>query len=228
MTKRKRARLARARRSPRSPRDAQPETEQKILDAARRVFVRRGTAGARMQEIAAEAGVNQALLHYYYRSKERLSAAVFAQFASRLIPTVVGILGSDASLDDKVDRVVAAYLKNLSQNPFLPGYVLSEMHHHPERVQQLVGSLAGGEPSRMMSPVFTQLQQQIDERVAAGAMRPISAHQFTVNLLSLCVFPFAARPMLGIMLGFNDASFARFIEQRRTELPAFFRNALRP
>src|SRR5215213_5762023 len=98
------------------------ETEQKILEAARAVFIRRGTAGARMADIAQEAGVNQALLHYYFRSKERLSNAVFAQIAGRLFPMLPQVLGSDAPLDTKIDQLIALYLDNLSRNPFLPGY----------------------------------------------------------------------------------------------------------
>src|SRR5689334_781276 len=89
------------------------ETEQRILTAARAVFIRRGTAGARMQEIAREAGVNQALLHYYFRSKERLSDAVFRQVAAGLFPTLVVTLGSDASLDQKIEQLVALYLDTL-------------------------------------------------------------------------------------------------------------------
>src|SRR6478736_10462542 len=82
------------------------DTEQRILDAAHVVFIRRGTAGARMQEIAEEAGVNQALLHYYFRSKERLAQAVFQQLASRLFPALIQTLASDLSLDEKIDRLV--------------------------------------------------------------------------------------------------------------------------
>ena len=109
------------------------DTEARILHAARAVFIRRGTAGARMQEIAEEAGVNQALLHYYFRSKERLSEAVFRETAGRMFPILIGTLGSDASIDEKIERIVDAYLDNLSRSPFLPGYVISELHHHPER-----------------------------------------------------------------------------------------------
>src|SRR5947207_5844118 len=83
------------------------ETEAKILEAARSVFIRRGTAGARMQEIAAEAGVNQALLHYYFRSKAQLGAAVFGQMASRLFPALLQVLASDAALDAKIEQIVA-------------------------------------------------------------------------------------------------------------------------
>ena len=203
-------------------------TEQRILDAARTVFVRRGTAGARMQEIAEEAGVNQALLHYYFRSKDRLAAAVFQQLAERLFPALMQTLGSDLPLDAKIDRVVALYLENLQRSPFLPGYLLSELHHHPERVEQLLASVAGRSPRDVIPPAFAKLAMQIDERVKAKTMRPIRPEQFAANLISLCIFPFAARPMLQIVFNMDDAAFAQFIERRATELPEFFRNALRP
>jgi TetR/AcrR family transcriptional regulator len=204
------------------------ETERRILDAARTVFIRRGTAGARMQEIAAEARVNQALLHYYFRSKERLSAAVFQQFASRLFPAVLGVLSSDRTLDDKIDALIATYIDNLVQNPFLPGYLLSELHHQPERVEQFLAAVSGGTHGAAIQSAFLVVGRQIKEAVDAGTMRPIAPQQFFINLISLCIFPFAARPMLSIALGMDDAAFIRFMEQRRWELPSFFRSALRP
>jgi len=210
------------------PLPADRETEQRILDAARQVFIRRGTAGARMQDIAAEAGVNQALLHYYFRSKERLSGAVFQQLASRLFPALIQTLGGEGSVDEKVDAVIALYLENLSRNPFLPGYLLSELHHHPERLPQLLAAATGTEPGKVLARVFGKLGDQIEQSVRAGTMRPISVEQFVANLISLCVFPFAARPMLSMVFGMDDLEFARFIERRKTELPEFFRNALRP
>lgn len=203
-------------------------TEQRILDAARAVFVRKGTAGARMQEIAAEAGVNQALLHYYFRSKERLSAAVFQQLAMRLFPAIVETLGGDLPLDHKIDRFVALYLENLQRAPFLPAYLLAELHHHPERVEQVLASVTGGTPGAVMRPLFRKLGAQIDEGVRAGSMRPIAPEQFAANLISLCIFPFAARPMFRIMFEMDDARFDAFIERRRKEIPDFVRNALRP
>src|ERR1044071_2972837 len=78
------------------------DAEQRILDAAHTVFIRRGTAGARMQEIAREAGVNSALLHYYFRAKDRLAAAVFLRAAGELFPAVIAILTSAQSFEDKV------------------------------------------------------------------------------------------------------------------------------
>lgn len=220
---------AQARKAPRRAAKPLPdgETERRILEAARQVFIRRGTHGARMQEIAREAGVNQALLHYYFRTKERLAVAVFQMIAGRILPVLIDTLGSDLPLDEKVDRLIGLYIQNLSLNPFLSGYLISELHHHPERAAQLVGAAIGAEPARVLPPVVEKLRRQIEDAVAAGRMRHISPQQFIVNLVSLCVFPFAARPMLAVILGLDDKTFPRFIEQRKTELPAFFHNALR-
>lgn len=204
------------------------ETEKRILDAATKVFSRHGTAGARMQEIAEEAGVNQALLHYYFRSKERLSEAVFRQTAGHMFPAVIGIFGADSTIAEKIDSIVDMYLTVMSRTPFLPGYIISELHHHPERIPQLLGTIAGTDLGEALRPALEKLEKQLAAEARAGRMRRISAQQFIVNLLSLCIFPFAARPMLRAALGFDDAGFAKFIEQRRKELPLYIRSALQP
>ena len=204
------------------------DTERRILDAARIVFVRRGTSGARMQEIAEEAGVNQALLHYYFRSKERLSEAVFAETAGRMFPAVVGILGGDFTIDEKIDRIVETYLDTMSRSPFLPGYILSELHHHPERIPKLLGSVSGKSFSSTLLPVIEKLDKQLASEARKGHIRRISAQQFVVNLLSLCVFPFAARPMFRAAFDMDDDAFAKLIATRRRELPQFIKSALRP
>src|SRR5689334_12199035 len=125
------------------PRQRDGTTEARILDAAHAVFLRRGTAGARMQEIAAEAGVNQALLHYYFRSKDHLAKATFARAASQLLPVVIQILAGDEELEAKVARIIQVELDHLSRAPYLPGYILSEINHHPDRVPELIGALSG-------------------------------------------------------------------------------------
>ncbi|MGD8495355.1 MAG: TetR family transcriptional regulator [Gemmatimonadales bacterium] len=204
------------------------ETESRILDAAREVFLRRGTAGARMAEIAEEAGVNQALLHYYFRSKAGLAEAVFQRAARELFPPVLRTLASEAPLEEKVREVVRIELDTLQRNPFLPGYVLSELNHHPERVGQFVESMTGVQLDTVAPRMFDRLGAQIDEAVAAGELRPIAAEQFVINLLSLCIFPFAARPLLVAVMGMDDDAFGAMIERRKTELPEFFLRGLRP
>ena len=204
------------------------DTEQRILDAAHAVFLRRGTAGARTQEIAKEAGVNSALLHYYFRTKERLAEAVFRRAAGQLMPAVVRILASEIPLEDKVAQVVDVELRQLSATPYLPGYILSELAHHPERISQLFSSATGMAPADIGKRVFKVLRAQIDARVKSGRMHPIAPEQLTINLLALCVFPFAARPMVMALLGLDQAGFEQFINRRRKELAPFFLRALRP
>ena len=219
-----------ARRPPAATRETERDgdTEQRILDAAHRVFIRTGTAGARTQEIAAEAGVNSALLHYYFRSKERLAAAVFRRAAGELFPAVAGVLASDRPLEDKVREVVAIEIDRLSRTPYLPAYVISELAHHPERIQQLLSAVTGSRPQSLGEAVIARIDAQIRAGVRARRLRPIAAEQFLVNLLSLCIFPFAAQPMLAALLGLEGKSFTRFIEERKRTLPEFFMSALRP
>jgi TetR/AcrR family transcriptional regulator len=209
------------------PAAADQGTEGRILDAAHVVFMRRGTAGARMQEIAREAGVNSALLHYYFRSKERLSEAVFRRAAANLLPAVLEVLASDREIEDKVEAVIDIELSRLLKTPYLPGYILSELAHHPERIRQLVSAVTGMIPEDVGREVLVTLRKQINARVRSGTFHPIEPEQFVINLLSLCVFPFAARPMVSLILGLDDAGFERFIARRRRELPAFFLRALR-
>jgi AcrR family transcriptional regulator len=229
MAKKASTAVAKTQAAPRRTDDAVPDAEARILEAARSVFIRRGTAGARMQEIAAEAGVNQALLHYYFRSKNALSAAVFEQLASRLFAALLQALAEESTLDEKIDRIVALYHDNLSKNPFLPGYIIAELQHHPERIETLLARIGGGrDPRQVVLPLFVRLGEQIEAEVRAGRMRPIGPRQFVVNLVSLCIFPFAARPMLAMMLGLDDDAFPSFIDERRRTLADFYRNALRP
>ena len=181
-----------------------------------------------MQEIAEEAGVNQALLHYYFRTKDRLAEAVFREAAVRLAPAVLGVLGSDDPIERKVERFVHTYIDMVRKHPFVPAYILAELHHHPERLAALAAELTGDASAPMAQALTDKLGAQLRERVAAGAMRPIEPVQFLVNLLGLCVFPFVARPVLRVAFAIDDDAFERFLDQRRAELPNFILSALRP
>lgn len=207
---------------------AEHETEERILEAAHAVFLRRGTAGARMREVAEEAGVNKALLHYYFRSKEGLARAVFRRALESLLPEVVGVLGSDAELEEKVRRVVAVEMEALGRSPFLPGYVLGELTHRPERVQEAFESVLGSKMERMGEEVLSVLRRQLAEAARMGRMRPVKAEELVLNLLSLLMFPFAGRPLLQAVLGLDEAGYAALLEERKERLPEFILNAMRP
>lgn len=208
--------------------DREPGTEEKILAAAADVFHRRGTAGARMAEIAEEADVNQALLHYYFRSKADLARAVFQKSARQLFPRVLAVLASDTPLEEKVQTVVRIELDFLLHHPHLPGYILSELTHQPDRAGELIAALTGSDVGDFAPRLMRTLGEQIDAAVAEGRMRQIAPESFVVNLLSLCVFPFAARPLVSAVAGLDEAGFAEMIERRKAELPVFFFRGLEP
>ncbi len=201
--------------------EADTDTRERILDAARTAFRESGTSGARMQEIADAAGVNKALLHYYFRNKETLAGGVFIRELGRLIRPVFDTLGSDATVEAKVHRVVGLYLDTLSEFPGLPSYVLSEIHFHPERLEDFLTQVTEGDPRARAARVFAVLGRQLEEEEAAGRIRPITAHEFVVNLVSLCVFPFAASPLLRVLTG-GDEAVDRLLGARKERLPSFF------
>ena len=209
-----------------TPLDA--DTESRILDAAHTVFLRRGTAGARMTEIAREAGVNHALLHYYFRSKQRLAEAVFRRAIGQFFPVFLGVLASDAPIEEKVRLVAAAQIDMLLRNRFLPGYLLAELNHYPERAEQLLSTMAGTSPSTVRSRLFGTLGAQLEDAARRGVLKPITPQEFVLNLVSMVVYPFAARPLVMAIMGLDDAAFGAMMERRKGELPVFFLAALRP
>jgi AcrR family transcriptional regulator len=204
------------------------DTESRILDAAHAVFMRRGTAGARMTEIAREAGVNHALVHYYFRSKQRLADAVFRRAIGQFFPIMIGVLASDAPLEEKVRLVAAAQIDMLQNNRYLPGYLLAELNHYPERAEQLLETMSGTTPADLRSRLFGTLGAQLELAARDGAIRPTRPQEFVLNLVSMVVYPFAARPLVMAVMGLDDATFTAMMEARKTEIPAFFLAALRP
>ncbi|MGH7629910.1 MAG: TetR/AcrR family transcriptional regulator [Gemmatimonadales bacterium] len=197
------------------------ETRERILDAAHAVFLRKGTANGRTQEIADEAGVNKALVHYYFGTKAALADAIFERATGTLLPRIFGILADPArTIPEKVREIVREQIDFHSTRPYLAGYVVSEMHAEPERVARLFAR-QGGAP-------LDVLRRQLREAARAGTIRPISAEQFVVNLMALLVFPFAIRPALGALLSLEPSRWTAFLEERRRLLPDFFLAGLRP
>jgi TetR/AcrR family transcriptional regulator len=194
-------------------------TEQRILAAAKKTFLQKGMNGARMQEIADTAGINKALLHYYFRNKEQLFRAVFQTTIGEMLPQLFGILTEEAPLEVKVYQLADKYIDFLTENKQLPLFVLSEIQRDPD---QLFANLDIGS----IAP-FDSLQKQLDEEVAAGNIIPISAKEFVMNFISMAVFPFIARPMIQKVMNMPSEAFEQMMEKRKKQLPAFFMNALR-
>ena len=209
-----------------TPLDA--DTETRILDAAHAVFMRRGTAGARMTEIARDAGVNHALVHYYFRSKQRLAEAVFRRAIGQFFPVMIETLVSEAPVEDKVRLVAAAQIDMLLKNRYLPGYLIAELNHYPERAEQLLGAMSGTTPANLRARLFGTLGRQLEEAARHGTLKPIAPQDFVLNLVSMVIYAFAARPLVMVLMGLDDPAFTAMMERRKAEIPEFFLAALRP
>jgi len=200
---------------------ADQETRERILDAAHTVFIRKGTASSRTQEIAAEAGVNKALVHYYFGTKAALADAIFERALGSLMPRIFGILADpNRSIEEKVPDIVREQIDFHSTRPYFAGYLLSELHAQPQRISRLI--------VRNGRVPLDVIRRQLQQAAKAGTIRRISAEQFVVNLMGLLIFPFAIRPALGEMLALDATRWRAFIEERRRLLPDFFMAGLRP
>lgn len=192
--------------------------EQDIFRAAEQVFHERGYDGARMQEIADRAGINKAMLHYYFRSKDRLFETVFSETLARILPQVVEPLASDLPLGIKIRRFIETYVEQLQKNPTLPGFIIHELNQHPERLREAA--------LEHIAPALPALRLQIDEAVAQDRIKPIKAEDLIANLVSLCVFPFLARPVLQAVLGMDSSEYEHFLGERGNAVTEFVFNAL--
>lgn len=188
-------------------------TEERILDSAKKIFVEKGMAGARMQDIADDAAINKALLHYYFRSKEKLFEVIFKEAAARLFPTIANILNADLPLFDKIRRFTHDYLEIVIENPYLPLFVLNEINKKPHAFAKKV--FGNGRP-----PVH-KLAEQIEQEVRKKTIRPISAAHLVINMMSMCIFPFLGKPMIQIAMNIDNAQFRDLMEERKTIIADF-------
>ena len=194
--------------------------EAQILGAAKKIFIAKGMAGARMQDIADEAGINKALLHYYFNNKEKLFQVIFLEAANKLFPRVNEIFSADLPLFDKIRLFCEEYLTIISENPYLPMFVLNELHRNPSNFLGKIWK----DKSRPNPSAFLA---QMETEVRKGTIRNIGPLQLLINLLSLTIFPFVAKPMIQQTLGLDEWQFRATMEQRKKEIPEFIINAIR-
>jgi AcrR family transcriptional regulator len=190
------------------------ETEQKIVTSAEKLFYLKGKAGTSMQDIADDAGINRTLLNYYFRSKDQLFEAVFRKAMSTFVPNLAAMLRSDMSFEDYVPRLIQTIIDTMLENPQIPIFVLQELSSNPDRMPQLVREM-GIDPALAIS----KMQK---EKLSGGAGTG-DPRQTILNLLSLCIFPFAARPVVTEILYQGDSeAYIAAMEERKEYLPRMF------
>ena len=189
-------------------------TEEKILLSASKVFTEKGYAGTRTRDIAEEAGINLALLNYYFRSKEKLFEQVMKVKMVLLFGKIVPILTNEkTSLDEKIDLVSEKYFEILSKNPNLPLFVLSEMQKKNSEVKSIIP----------VNKIFKNsvILKQIQER--KPEMNP---SHFLINFLSMTIFPFITKPVFNTFDLMKESEYQQFVEERKTLVPIWIKTLL--
>ena len=186
-------------------------TEERIKQAARKLFTQHGFAAVRTRDIASEAGINLALLNYYFRSKQKLFDLVMMEnFRKFLSGMTVNFQDPTLTIEDRLERIVAAYVDFLTEFPDLPLFILNEIKGNPSKIAEQIRQEVG--PAR--SAFFKELQ----EAKKGGRIELDPAH-FIINLVGLTVFPFVARPLLLRVTGVSDEQFLGLMEERKKLVP---------
>jgi AcrR family transcriptional regulator len=188
-------------------------TEQKIFEAARDIFQSKGLEGARMQEIADKAEINKSMLHYYYRSKEKLFEKVYELSIIKLIPQVASLLNEDMPLDVKLRKFSAKYLELIKANPDIPLFVIHEMNKNPNRLKKFIAREVG----RRVKPFLEQLKEEREK----GKTVNLPPEQIFVNIMSMLIFPFLGRPVLQVIFEMDEDAFSNFIAVREAFIPDY-------
>ena len=170
--------------------------EERIKAAARKVFHQKGYAATRTRDIAEEAGINHAMLNYYFRSKEKLFQIVMTETMTQFFKGVGVILNDETtSLDEKIERVVANYIDLLLEEPELPTFILNEVRPNPQ---------------------FFVEQSPIGEALTHSVL----------NVIGLVIFPFVAKPILSTITNLPEAQYKALMLQRKTLIPQWIKAIL--
>jgi TetR/AcrR family transcriptional regulator len=185
------------------------ETQKKIILAAHEVFIEKGLEGARMQEIADRAGINKALLHYYFRSKDQLFDAVFQEIIGTVMPTFTEKIGPDINILDLITSFIGFYNDFFRKNPQFPQFFFHEIWQHPDKLADFIKSQKVN-PAEMVKNAKSKIPPIIDSEYLPQHM--------IANVLGMCLFPHIARPLFQRLFFENDeVMYDQFLSER-TEL----------
>ncbi|MBD0377124.1 MAG: TetR/AcrR family transcriptional regulator [Flavisolibacter sp.] len=190
-------------------------TEEKIQEAARKVFTRKGYAATRTRDIAEESGINLALLNYYFRSKEKLFHIIMSEKVQNLFGTMLAIVNNpETSLKEKIELIVEHYFALLEENPDLPLFVLSEIRNHPSFFEEKFHL------SRVLrnSEFIKQIAQERPD------LNPL---ENALNLLGMIIFPFIARPILFGNEPQQQKAFNKILQERKQLIPRWIEACLK-
>lgn len=196
------------------------QTEEKIFEAAEEVFEEKGLSGARMQNIADRAGINKSLLHYYYRTKDHLFEAVFTKLAMKVFSKFTPIFDGNLSIEEKIRFFFREHIEFLRKNPRLPGFILNEINSNPERIKKLISNI---DIRSIWKTVLEQHQHELHKYNITEENLP----QLLSSIVSLSVFPFAARGIFATVFEKFGYDFDSYIEDRKEYAAEFVIRSIR-
>ena len=194
-------------------------TEERIKAAARKVFHQKGFAGTRTRDIAEEAGINHAMLNYYFRSKEKLFEMVMMETMAQFFKGVNLMLNDEStSLDEKIDLIVSNYVDLLLKEPELPTFILNEVRPNPQAFVE----------QNPIKEALTHsvLTRQYAEAVARGEVTEPNLMQAILNVIGLVIFPFIAKPILTSIINIPEEQYKALMLQRKTLIPQWIKAML--
>lgn len=199
--------------------DNDKQTEEKIFEAATDVFVEKGMDGARMQDIATHAGINKALLHYYFRTKDQLFNTVFEMIARKIFKKFAPVFDENLSLEEKIRFFFKEHISFLQENPRLPGFLLNEVNRNPARIKKLLKNV---DFDNIWFKIYDQHKEELKKYNITQAVLP----QLMISIAAISVFPFAAKGILEGILEKLDIDFDQYMEERKEFAAEFVINAI--
>lgn len=197
--------------------------EQKILEAAEELFLDKGYTRTSTTEIAKKAGCTHAMVHYYFRTKERLFEKIFENKINLFAVVFNGPDLPGETFEDKLRRRIGAHFDILVENPKLPILILTDMTNSAERI-----SLAREAMGYFPEMLFNNLGRELEVEIQKGTVRPISARDLVMNILSLNIFTFVSLPLFSMIINLPDEQKSQFLDHRKQEIIETIIRSLRP
>jgi len=195
-------------------------TEEKIKNAARTVFYKKGYAAARTRDIAEEAGINLALLNYYFRSKEKLFNIIMTETLSGFIQRMIVVLNDETTtLEKKTELIASKYIDLIIKEPEVPTFIISEIRNNPDMLLEKI-------PLKEIvnKSIFFKQHQKALEGNESIESNPL---QFLMNLMGLIVFPFIAKPLIMGISGINTEAFNQMMLERKKMIPVWIKTIMK-
>ena len=186
-------------------------TEERIKQAAKKVFLEKGMNGARMQDIADEAQINKAMLHYYFRSKQKLFDIIFEEQLNKMMNLIMSTFLSDLKFEDKIRYLVKNQIDIISDTPTLPIFIISEVTKNPNILEEKL-------KDKPILAFIQTLRKMLKAEAKAGHIKPIKAEHFLLDIMSMVIYPVMAAPMVKTIFKTNDKQYQKIIEERKTHI----------